>query len=57
MVLFLTALAPINGRWREKTLAVAAFPVSGAQCITIIVLLAQKMLKSPERFPSNQDQP
>jgi phosphatidylglycerophosphate synthase len=46
MVLFLTALAPINGRWREKVLAVAAFPVSGAQCITIIVLLAQKMLEN-----------
>ncbi len=47
MLLFLTALAPVNRRWRQRTLSLAALPVSGGQCITIVVLLARKMLKQP----------
>jgi phosphatidylglycerophosphate synthase len=43
MVLFLTALAPINWRWRKRTLSLAALPVSGGQGVAIIVLLARKL--------------
>jgi phosphatidylglycerophosphate synthase len=42
MVLFLTALAPVDGRWRKQALAVAALPVSGGQSVAVIVLLARK---------------
>lgn len=43
MVLFLTALAPLNGQWRKQALAVVTLPVSGAQGAAIIVLLARKI--------------
>lgn len=43
MVLFLTALAPIDWRWRKRTLFLAALPVSGGQGLVILVLLAKKI--------------
>src|SRR5216683_1519720 len=43
MVLFLTALAPLNGQWRKQALAVVTFPVSGTQGAAIVVLLAKKI--------------
>ena len=43
MVLFLTALAPIDWRWRKRTLVRVALPVSGGQGLAIIVLLARKI--------------
>lgn len=46
MVLFLAALAPLKGRWRDrlmKVVKVAALPVSAAQGAAIAVLLVRKM--------------
>ena len=43
MGVFLTALAPIDGRWRQQGLAVAALPVSVGQSVAVIVLLARKI--------------
>lgn len=43
MILFLTALAPINWRWRKRVLAFTQLPVSVGQGIAIIVLLARKI--------------
>jgi phosphatidylglycerophosphate synthase len=41
--LFFTALAPFGGRWRNRLLAFAALPVSAAQSIALLVLLARKV--------------
>lgn len=43
MVLFLTALAPLNGQGRKQVLAVVTLPVSSAQGAAILVLLAKKI--------------
>jgi phosphatidylglycerophosphate synthase len=43
MVLFLTALAPIDWRGRKRTLSLAALPVSAGQSLALIVLLARKL--------------
>lgn len=43
MLLFLTALAPIDKQWRRQVLAAATLPVSVGQGITIIILLARKI--------------
>jgi len=53
MILLLTALAPVDGRWRQQALAAAALPASGAQCVTIIVLLARKILENEDTNQSS----
>ncbi|HKF37029.1 MAG TPA: CDP-alcohol phosphatidyltransferase family protein, partial [Ktedonobacteraceae bacterium] len=43
MVLFLTALAPLNGQGRKQALAIVTLPVSSAQGAAILVLLIRKI--------------
>lgn len=55
MLLFLTALAPTNRRWRRQVLAIAALPVSIGQGITILVLLVRKIQENKgNNHQSNQ---
>jgi phosphatidylglycerophosphate synthase len=42
MVLFVAALAPIEGHLRDSTLALAALPISGAHLAAMLVLLSRR---------------
>ena len=54
MLLFLTALAPIDRRWRRQVLATAALPVSIGQGVALIVLLTRKIQENKENDQSSQ---
>lgn len=41
--LFFAALAPFEGRWRNRFLTLASVPVSAGQCVALLILLARKV--------------
>lgn len=47
MVLLIAAFAPVSPSWREPLLAIAVWPVSGGQCVTMLVLLWQRLRQAP----------